>query len=225
MTEAIFSSTGATMNTSVGEYSFPPHLAWPEIVADTHRRGRGPLLLQKLLQASLQAHDEQRIERVFKAIDLVCFAYGRATLALSLVEKACGIGAPELEPQIVQTLANIRFQDEALVDEFLERPEIAKLKPLVKATSPSVRGEDIPTWIDGFVVQSMLTSKPFHKEYCAAFRRALTARSASECLKQILLWVVDRDRGASRDATPPTPTGIGVPTSAVRELALTRTEQ
>ena len=35
----------------------------------------------------------------------------------------------------------------------------------------------------------------------------------------------DRDRGASRDATPPTPPGIGVPTSAVRELALTRTEQ
>ena len=45
----------------------------------------------------------------------------------------------ELEARIVESLANIRFQDEALVDEFLERPDFVKLKPLVKAASASWR--------------------------------------------------------------------------------------
>ena len=39
------------------------------------------------------------------------------------------------------------------------------------------------------------------------------------------LEVSDRDRGAPRDAAPPTPPGIGVPTSAVREVALTRAKR
>jgi hypothetical protein len=36
---------------------------------------------------------------------------------------------------------------------------------------------------------------------------------------------LDRDRGAPHDAAPPTPPGIGVPTSAVREVALTCAKQ
>src|SRR5262249_30435168 len=44
---------------------------------------------------------------------------------------------------------------------------------------------------------------------------------------KILLQIMrlDRDRGAPHDAAPPTPPGIGVPTSAVREVALTCTQQ
>jgi hypothetical protein len=190
MTEEFFSSTGATMTTSVATYSFSPHLAWPEIVVETQRRGQGPWLLPRLLQSAVASGENDRIERVFKAIDLIGFAYARTTLALSLVEKAREIGGAALETRIVESLANIRFQDQALVDELLERPDYARLKPLVKAASPTIRGEDIPTWIDGFVVQSLLTSPDFHRDVCAAFRRAIGARSAAECLKQILIWVV-----------------------------------
>jgi hypothetical protein len=190
MTEAFFVEDGAAMTTTTGTYAFAPHLAWPEIAAETHQPGREPWLLTRLLDSAIRAKDGDRIDRVFKAIDLISFAYGRSTLALGLVEKANAIGGAEIEPRLIETLANIRFQDEALVEEFLDRPEFARLKPLVKATAPTIRGEDIPTWVDGFVIQSMVSSEPFHREYCAAFRRALTARSASECLRQILVWVI-----------------------------------
>jgi hypothetical protein len=190
MTEAFFVEDGAAMTTTTGTYAFAPHLAWPEIVAETRQPGREPWLLSRLLESAIKAKDAGRIDRVFKAIDLVGFAYGRTTLALGLIDKANAIGGAEIEPRLVETLANIRFQDEALVDEFLDRPDFARLRPLVKATSPTIRGEDIPTWVDGFVVQSMLTSEAFHREYCDAFRRSLTARSASECLRQILVWVI-----------------------------------
>src|SRR6516162_143906 len=38
-------------------------------------------------------------------------------------------------------------------------------------------------------------------------------------------WVNDRDRGEPRGSAPPTPPGIRVRTTAVREVALTRVEQ
>jgi hypothetical protein len=190
MTGAFFVEDGAAMTTTTGTYAFAPHLAWPEIVAETHQPGREPWLLSRLMESAIKASDADRIDRVFKATDLVSFAYGRSTLALSLIERANAIGGIQVEQHLVETLANIRFQDEALVDEFLDRPEFERLKPLVKAAAPTIRGEDIPTWVDGFVVQSMLGSEAFHREYCAAFRRALTARSASECLRQILVWVI-----------------------------------
>jgi hypothetical protein len=190
MTEDFFLTSGATMTTSVATYSFSPHLAWPEIVVQTQRRGDGPWLLPRLLEKAITSQDDERIERVFKAIDLIGFAYARPTLALSLVERASEIGGATIEARVVETLANIRFQDEGLVDEFLERPDLARLKPLVKAASPTIRGEDIPTWIDGFVVHSLLSSPDFHRDVCAAFRRALDARSTAQCLRQILVWVV-----------------------------------
>ncbi len=190
MTERFFREDGAAMSTSVASYAFAPHLAWPEIVAETHHRGSEPWLLPKLLAEAIAAGDEGRIETVFKAIDLVGFAYGRVSLALALVEKAREIGGAAVEARLVECLANIRFQDEALVDEFLEQPAFARLRPAVKATAPTIRGEDIPTWVDGFVVQTMLTSEDFHREVGAAFRRALIARSTAECLRQILIWVI-----------------------------------
>ena len=190
MTQAFFASSGATMRTSVAEYSFSPHLAWPEIVAETQRRGRGPWLLPGMLAQALAEKAPDKVERVFKAIDLVGFAYGRSSLALSLIEKAGAIGGSAVEARLVESLANIRFHDEALVDEFLERPEFTRLKALVRATSPSIKGEDIPTWVDGFVVQSILTSPDFHREVCNAFGRALSAHGVAEFLKQILVWVI-----------------------------------
>jgi alkylhydroperoxidase family enzyme len=191
MTEAFFAQDGAVMTTEVASYAFAPHLAWPEIVHDSHRPGSGPWLLPRLLQQALDAGDKERAERVFKAIDLAGFAYGRRTLALALIEKAATIGGTAVDDRIVEALANVRFEDEALVDEFLETPAFAKLKAAVRAASPTIRGEDIPTWIDGFVVQSMLTSDAFRRQVCDAFRRALTARSTSEFLMQILVWVVN----------------------------------
>jgi hypothetical protein len=191
MTRAFFVETGATLATSVASYSFAPHLAWPEVVHDTHRPGSGPWILPGLLQEALATGDAERVERVFKAIDLVGFAYGRRTLALALIGRAAEIGGAAVEDRIVEALANVRFEDEALVDDALETPEFAHLKTAVRAASLSIRGEDIPTWIDGFVVQSMLTLDPFRVQVCEAFRRALTARSTRESLMQILIWVVN----------------------------------
>jgi hypothetical protein len=191
MTEAFFAQDKASMTTEVASYSFAPHLAWPEIVHAAHRPGAGPWLLPRLLRRALDAGDETRAALVFKAIDLAGFAYGRPTLALALITEAAAIGGLPVEDRIVESLANVRFEDEALVDEFLEKPEFAALKGAVHATSPTIRGEDIPTWIDGFVVQSMLTSEAFRGQICDAFRRALDARNASEFLMQILVWVVN----------------------------------
>jgi hypothetical protein len=143
-----------------------------------------------MLVDALAEKATDKIERVFKAIDLVGFAYGRSSLAISLIEQANEIGGGMVEARLVESLANVRFNDEALVDEFLEREEFQRLKPLVRATSPSIRGEDIPTWVDGFIVQSILTSPDFHREVCNAFRRALDARGVTEFLKQILIWVI-----------------------------------
>jgi hypothetical protein len=190
MTRQFFGEDGAALTTSVASYAFAPHLAWPEIVAETHHRGSDPWLLPELLAQAIASQDDARIEILFKAIDLVGFAYGRVSLALALVEAAHAIGGGAVESRLVECLANIRFQDEALVDEFLERPDVAGLKPAVKATAPTIRGEDIPTWVDGFVVQTMLASPAFHREVAGAFRRALTARSTAECLRQILIWVI-----------------------------------
>jgi hypothetical protein len=190
MTQDFFSTSGATMRTSVAEYSFSPHLAWPEIVAETQRRGRGPWLLPEMLAQALAEKAPDKVERVFKAIDLVGFAYGRSSLALSLIERASAIGGAAVEARLVESLANIRFHDEALVDEFLEHPEFGRLKAVVRATSPNIKGEDIPTWVDGFMVQSILTSQDFHREVCNAFRRALGAHGVAEFLKQILVWVI-----------------------------------
>jgi len=191
MTRAFFAESGATLKTSVASYSFAPHLAWPEVVHEKHRPGSGPWLLPDLLQEALKVGDKERTERVFKAIDLVGFAYGRRTLALALIAKASEVGGATVEERVVEALANVRFEDESLVDDLLETREFERLKTTVRATSPTIRGEDIPTWIDGFVVESMLTSDAFRVQVCGAFRRALIARSTKEFLMQILIWVVN----------------------------------
>src|SRR6516164_8051826 len=43
--------------------------------------------------------------------------------------------------------------------------------------------------------------------------------------RELLRWAYDRDRGEPRGSAPPTPPGIRVRTTAVREVALTRVEQ
>jgi len=191
MTKVFFAEGGATLTTQVANYSFAPHLAWPEVVHEKHRPGSGSWILPELLRTSLAVGDRGRVDRVFKAIDLVGFAYGRRTLALALIAKAAEIGGADVEDQVIEALANVRFEDEALVDDLLEAPDFVRFKTTVRATSPSIRGEDIPTWIDGFVVQSMLTSDPFRQQVCEAFRRALTAHSTKEFLMQIMVWVVN----------------------------------
>lgn len=177
------------MTTTVDTYSFSPHLASPEIIADTRRPGRGPWLLPGFLQMALASQDDDTIQRVFKAIDLVGFAYGRGTLALALIEKAREIGGAAVEPRPVECLANLRFQDEALVDEALGRPAFAKLRTLVRDVADHQR-RGYPDLGRRIVVQSMLTSADFRLQVCGAFRRALTARSTSQFLRQILVWVI-----------------------------------
>jgi hypothetical protein len=191
LTEAFFIEAGASLTTTVAQYEFAPHLAWPEIIHDLHRPGTGPWLLPDLLRHALKANDKKSIELVFKAIDLAGFAYGRHTLALGLIGKAYEIGGRAVEDHVVAALANVRFEDQALVDDLLLTPTFQRLKKAVSSASPTIRGEDIPTWVDGFVVQTMMTSDAFRAQICGAFRRALAARNTRQFLMQALIWVIN----------------------------------
>lgn len=189
LTEAFFDATRATLETSVALYSFAPHLAWVEIVCAQHRPGRAPVLLPRLLTTAIAEKDAAALERLFKAIDLMGFAYGRRSLAASLVAHALKAGGEAVEARAVEALVNIRAYDQPVVDEVLAARGLAHLRPRVAVGAPTVKGEDVPTWIDGFVVQSMLSSDAFRLQLVAALRRAAGARSVSEFLAQIVLWV------------------------------------
>jgi hypothetical protein len=54
-----------------------------------------------------------------------------------------------------------------------------------------VRGEDMNTLVEQFVIQTMLSSNDFRAQLCRAFERALTVRSVEEFLVQILAWIRD----------------------------------
>jgi hypothetical protein len=73
--------------------------------------------------------------------------------------------------------ANVRRQDQSAVEALLRERDLDELAPHVAALAPTIRAEDIPTWIDDFVIEWMLSSRWFRAEVCGAFRRAVAARS------------------------------------------------
>jgi len=190
LAEDFFLSGSWKMATEVAQYRFASHLAWPEIVTQRHRPRDPPQLLPRLLQQAIAAGDEEGIAGLFAAIDTVAFAYGQAPLALSLLERAYAIGGARVEGLVLKSLATVRVQDQPLVDDLLQqRAVFAPLVALVNGVEPAVREEDMPTLLDGFTIQMMLDSDYFRRQVCAAFERALSARSMQEFLLQIVIWV------------------------------------
>ena len=112
------------------------------------------------------------VNRAFKAIDILGFAYGRTVLAAASLRQAHALGGPRVQQQVIQGLANLRFQDATLADELLAQKDFKAIAVQVLAMPPSIEASDIPTWIDGFFNDLLLRSDAFRFEVCGAFRRA-----------------------------------------------------
>jgi hypothetical protein len=190
----------ASLKSSIKTYGFAPHMAWAEIVFARHQQRRGPRFLPDFLKTAQTSGDRDFLARVFKAIDLLSFAYEEHELALGAIDAALKLKDPSLEPLILASLANIRLQDQPSVERFLAERELHELERRAAVVAPTIRAEDIPTWIDDFFVYWMLSSQWFRHEVCGAFRRAVDARSEVEFLHQILVWVIKLIAGRSEAA-------------------------
>jgi hypothetical protein len=194
--EEFFVSNSWRMSTSVAQYNFAGHLGWPEIVIDRHRPGTTPRIVTRLMERAVAAGDAEQIKGLFGAVDAIAFAYGRAPLALKLLERIAEIGGASVEEWVLKSLATVRLQDQPLVDAFLEEHRnLTRLRPQVEGVEPTIREEDMPTLLDGLTVQLILTSDYFRSRVCEAFHRAAEARSVAQFLAQILEWLRDEFGG------------------------------
>lgn len=185
-----FGSNGWKMSTSVAQYNFAGHLAWPEIVVSQKRQGTAPRIMPPLMERAVAADDKEQIDGLFRAIDLIAFTYGNAPLALELLERSLEIGGQSVEERVLKSLATVRLQDQPTVDAFLaEHRNLTRLRARVDGVEPAIREEDMPSLLDGLTVQLILTSDYFRGRVCEAFRRAAEARSVSQFLAQILEWL------------------------------------
>jgi hypothetical protein len=190
MTREFFISDSWSMRTTVAEYKFGSHLAWPELVIDRWAPGTGPRIMPSLLEAAVKSGDAERIAGIFSAIDIVAFSHGRALLALKILDRSLAIGGAALEERVLASLATVRLQDQPLVDAFIdEHRELARLRPRLETAEPNVRAEDMPTLLDGLTVQLILSSDYFRGQVCAAFQRAAEAKSAPQLLGQLINWL------------------------------------
>lgn len=185
-----FSSNGWQMSTSVAQYNFAGHLAWPEIVVSQKRQGTAPRIMPPLMERAVAAYDKEQIDGLFRAIDLIAFAHGNAPLALELLERSIEIGGQSVEERVLKSLATVRLQDQPTVDAFLEEHRnLTRLRARVDGVEAAIREEDMPTLLDGLTVQLILNSDYFRGRICEVFRRAAEARSVSQFLAQILEWL------------------------------------
>ncbi|MGE0650696.1 MAG: hypothetical protein AB7P12_02945 [Alphaproteobacteria bacterium] len=197
--EEFFTAGSWRIDTAVSRYNFASHLGWPELVIDRHRPGTAPRIVPPLLQRAVAADDKEQIAGLFAAIDSVAFAYRQAPLALKMLEQCLEVGGAALETRVLESLATVRLQDEPLVDAFLiEHRNLTRLRPQVEGIEPTIRGEDMPTLLDGLTVELILESDHFRGRVCDAFRRAAEARSVPQFLVQILEWM----RNEFRQMTP-----------------------
>jgi hypothetical protein len=187
-----FSAAGWRLQTTVTQYNFGQHFAWPELVFDRWAPGSAPRLIPSLLERALSAGDADQIEGLFKAIDLIAFSHRRASLALSVLDRSLAIGGAALEERVLASLATVRLQDQGLVDAFIdEHRELSRLRPRLEAAVPAIHEEDMPTLLDGLMIQLILNSDYFRVQVCAAFQRASEAQSATGILVQLIQWMRD----------------------------------
>jgi hypothetical protein len=195
MAEEFFTSGSWQMRSSVAEYKFSDHFAWPELVVDRWAPATAPRLIPCLLGRALATQDADQIDGLFKAIDIIAFSHRRSPLALSILDRSLAIGGNVLEERVLSSLATVRLQDQALVDAFIdEHRELSLLRPRLETAAPAILEEDMPTLIDGLIVQLLLNSDYFRGKVCDAFRRASEAHSAMDLLMQLIEWMRDELR-------------------------------
>ena len=193
LTEDFFRADRARLQTAVGSYSFPPHLAWPELVFERHRPTGRSRFLSRFFGEAHGREDEALCRTVITACQLLSFAYRKPQLALDALRDIAPIvpaGSP-LQEALVQALANIRLYEDASVDRFLRGLDDHELTSRVRALTPSVSAEEFPTWMDSFFNHQLVTSEDFRIECCGAFRRAADATNVRELLYDNVIWVLD----------------------------------
>jgi hypothetical protein len=187
-----FFSSGWQFRSSVAEYKFSDHFAWPELVVDRWAPATAPRLIPSLLGRALAAGDADRIDGLFKAIDIIAFTHRRSALALSILDRSLAIGGSALEERVLSSLATVRLQDQALVDAFIdEHRDLVRLRPRLETAAPAILEEDMPSLIDGLIVQLILNSDYFRGKVCDAFRGAWEAHDAMDLLTQLIEWMRD----------------------------------
>jgi hypothetical protein len=195
MGEEFFTSGSWQMRSSVAEYKFSDHFAWPELVVDRWTPAKAPRLIPSLLGRALAAQDADQIDSLFKAIDIIAFTHRRSPLALSILDRSLAIGGNALEERVLSSLATVRLQDQAMVDAFIdEHRDLSRLRPRLETAAPAILEEDMPTLIDGLIVQLILNSDYFRGKVCDAFRRASEADNAMDLLMQLIEWMRDELR-------------------------------
>ena len=106
MTERFFADGGATMHTSVGDYSFPPHLAWPEIVSEKHRPNGEPWLLPRLLQEALVTGEPEIVPRISDVYAAIPSMTGK----MELEYEGEQIGANRIAKDLIKRAAGEVFE-------------------------------------------------------------------------------------------------------------------
>jgi hypothetical protein len=192
MADEFFTSGSWRMRSSVAQYEFSDHFAWPELVVDRWAPAKAAQLVPSLLGRAVAAGDAGQIDALFKAVNIIAFTHRRSPLALSILDRSLAIGGAALEERVLSSLATVRLQDQDLVDAFIdEHGELSRLRPQLETAAPAIVEEDMPTLIDGLIVQLILNSDYFRSNLCSAFRRAWDAHSAMELLTQLIEWMRD----------------------------------
>jgi hypothetical protein len=190
-----FTSGSWQMRSSVAEYKFSDHFAWPELVVDRWAPASAPRLIPSLMQRALTAGDADQIDGLFKAVDIIAFTHRRSPLALGILDRILAIAGSAIEERVLSSLATVRLQDQVLVDAFIdEHRDLSRLRSRLATAAPTILEEDMPTLIDGLIVQLILNSDYFRGKVCDAFRRASEANSAMDLLRQLIEWLRDELR-------------------------------
>jgi hypothetical protein len=180
----------ATMTSKTATYSASPALAGIEVVFEQHRPAGRARFLPDYFQTAMNDGDLALAKRVVKAAQLVALL-GRPLIALDALDPVASALAdhPELEQPLVETLANIKLFEDAAANRFLEDLDEPELARMVDATSPTVSANEFPTMIDFWTNHQLINSEDGRAEIGEAYRRALGAKSSSQVIYDVIVWV------------------------------------
>ena len=93
MTREFVERDGARLQTAVGSYSFPPHLAWAELVFARHRRTGRSEFLAAWFRSAAERGDHALCRTVITACHLLSLAYREPQLALDALREIVALVA------------------------------------------------------------------------------------------------------------------------------------
>ena len=190
MSRETIDSTRATLVTDAGRYQLIPHMAWAEVVAARHRPGVAPQCLPRFFGDALRLGDWDYARRTIAAAQVLSYAYRQDRVALETLRPVVAADHPALRDTLIEVLANIRFNAQAMVDDFLAEHQRGDLARRAAATAVTVKAADFPTFMDEFFNQLLVDSDDFRRDVVVAFRQAAAMHSAPQLLRWVLLWVM-----------------------------------